>query len=391
MSIKIAEPPVAEKVRTEREVHGRTLVDNYAWMKDKNDPRVQKYIDEENAYTESVTEHTVPLQKELEAEFRGRMRHNDKSVPYYSNGYQYWSEYIKDQQYAVYKRRKEGEVAETIFDVNKFAEGYDYCDVAVVDPSPDNKTLVILYDTTGYQRYTLLFIDLETGHRIETMIKKLDAQGAWDNDSTTYLCVENTSKTNRSYKVVAVVYGFDGQNIKFGFFKLFEEPDEKFNVSVYREKSGKFLWISSCSKTTSSHWYVSGDAPEKEPTCFWKKQEGVEADVVSNGIYFYFWHNREGENFTLYRCPIAEGYCHRGEVVLEHRSDVKIEYVSSFKHFLAVFEREDSLGQVRIIPIIKDHFGNAILTESHRIQFPDQVYEVEEGTNAEYDSKFFAT
>ena len=58
-------PPVAKRVPTERTRHGETVVDEYAWLRDRDDPDTVAYLQAENAYTAEVMAPTEGLQEEL--------------------------------------------------------------------------------------------------------------------------------------------------------------------------------------------------------------------------------------------------------------------------------------------------------------------------------------
>ena len=47
-------PPVARKIRTETTLHGTTLTDDYAWLRDKENPEVTAYLEAENAYADAA-------------------------------------------------------------------------------------------------------------------------------------------------------------------------------------------------------------------------------------------------------------------------------------------------------------------------------------------------
>src|ERR1700694_1385401 len=64
-SSSIPAPPVAKKAPKTTEINGRTLVDNYFWLRDKKNPEVKAYLEAENAYTEAVMKPTEGLQKKL--------------------------------------------------------------------------------------------------------------------------------------------------------------------------------------------------------------------------------------------------------------------------------------------------------------------------------------
>ena len=48
-------PPVAAKVPKVDTLHGTTVIDEYAWFRDRNNPAVIAHLNAENAYTESMT------------------------------------------------------------------------------------------------------------------------------------------------------------------------------------------------------------------------------------------------------------------------------------------------------------------------------------------------
>ena len=58
-------PPIARKLHTENSLHGITLVDDYAWLREKEMPEVTAYLEAENAYAEAVTAPLAQLREEL--------------------------------------------------------------------------------------------------------------------------------------------------------------------------------------------------------------------------------------------------------------------------------------------------------------------------------------
>src|SRR5438128_9090222 len=85
-------PPRAPKQPHRIEQLGRVRVDDYAWMKDENwqqvlrDPKVlradvREHLDAENAYTKAMLAGTEPLQAQMFAEMKGRIKEDDSSVP----------------------------------------------------------------------------------------------------------------------------------------------------------------------------------------------------------------------------------------------------------------------------------------------------------------------
>ena len=57
--------PVAEKRPKEITQHNQARIDNYFWMRYREDPEVLKYLHAEQDYLEEVTQHTKTLQEQL--------------------------------------------------------------------------------------------------------------------------------------------------------------------------------------------------------------------------------------------------------------------------------------------------------------------------------------
>ena len=74
-------PPTAAIKPKELILHGHTRVDNYFWLRERDNPEVIAYLDAENSYTETMTAHTKPLQAELYAEMGGRIQETDSTAP----------------------------------------------------------------------------------------------------------------------------------------------------------------------------------------------------------------------------------------------------------------------------------------------------------------------
>ena len=69
-----ANPPVAKKIPKTTTIHGVTLTDNYAWLRQKESPAVKAYLAAENAYTDAGTQHLATLQDTLYKEMLGRIK-----------------------------------------------------------------------------------------------------------------------------------------------------------------------------------------------------------------------------------------------------------------------------------------------------------------------------
>ena len=67
-------PPLARTIPKVTEINGQKMVDNYYWLRDKQNPDVRAYLEAENAYTNAVMRPTEALQKKLYDEMLGRIK-----------------------------------------------------------------------------------------------------------------------------------------------------------------------------------------------------------------------------------------------------------------------------------------------------------------------------
>ena len=72
--------PIAKTVDHEMTIHGDTRNDEYYWMRDRENPEVIDYLNQENTYREQIMKGTEKLQDRLYEEMVGRIKR--RSVPY---------------------------------------------------------------------------------------------------------------------------------------------------------------------------------------------------------------------------------------------------------------------------------------------------------------------
>ena len=100
-----AAPPVAPQHPTILSKHGDKRVDDYAWLRNKQDPAVLDYLKAENAYAEAVTRPLQPFEDTLYREMVGRIQETDLSVPYRLRGWFYYSRTEAGKQYPILCRK----------------------------------------------------------------------------------------------------------------------------------------------------------------------------------------------------------------------------------------------------------------------------------------------
>src|SRR2546429_8751068 len=164
-SSSLPAPPVAKKVPKTTEINGRTLVDNYYWLREKKNPEVRAYLEAENAYTDAVMKPTEGLQKKLYDEMLSRIKETDIEVPYKEGDYFYYSRTEAGKQYQIHCRKKGGMDApeEVVLDVNEMAKGQKFMSLGAYNVSDDGNLLAYTTDNTGFRQYSLAVKDLRPG------------------------------------------------------------------------------------------------------------------------------------------------------------------------------------------------------------------------------------
>ena len=94
-------PPVADKRPVVRAFHGREFVDNYEWLRDKDNPEVIEYLEAENAYTSEKTSAWSGLVDDVYGEIKSRIKETDMSVPVRQGDWWYYARTIEGKNYGI--------------------------------------------------------------------------------------------------------------------------------------------------------------------------------------------------------------------------------------------------------------------------------------------------
>ncbi len=379
-------PPVAEKVPYE--VTGNRT-DNYYWMRlsdaqktastpDEQTRKVLDYINLENAYTAEILKHTEDLQKTLYDELTGRIKQDDQTVPYFDNGYYYYSRFLEGKEYPVYYRKKGSPDApdELLLDVNKIAEGQKYCSVSGLAVSRDNKILAYSVDLVSRRRYTIHFLDLNTGNLLPDKIENTMGNANWASDNKTVFYTTRDPETLRSNRVMKHVLGTDPVNDK----EIYYEADNTFSVYLGQTKSRKYILINSTQTLSSEVRLIDASKPDAEIKIFEPRRADHEYDVDHLGNSFYILTNSNGaKNFKLMKSPDNKTSFENWTQVIPHRDDVLLQGFEIFDQYLVTNERIKGLNNLRIINL-KDN-------SEHYLDFGEETYSANLNVNLKPDSE----
>jgi oligopeptidase B len=390
MTTKTAPPVPIREPRTTT-LHNTQLQDDYAWLREKGTPRVQEYLEAENAYTAAAMEGTEALQKALYDEVLSHIKEDDVSVPYRDGAWEYLTRTEKGKQYARYLRRAAGRAdapEETMLDVNVLAEGQPYMALGQLSVSPDGRLLAYTTDNTGFRQYTLHVRELATATELPVSAERVGSL-AWAADSATLFYTTEDEQTKRQDRVFRLAVSANSGAAPVEVFHepalVFEEKDERFNVAVGRTRDRRYLLMEAGSHTTSETWFLDAAAPDAGFTLIAPRVDDEEYDVDHRDGYFYIRSNRGAEQFKLVRTRVTSPGREHWQEVLAEDPAAPLEDIDLFLGFFVASYRERGLPVLRVFGF--DAAG--MPAASKEIRMPDPAYEAHSEINRDFAATSF--
>ncbi len=420
-------PPVAKRVPTERTHHGDTVVDEYAWLANKDDPDTVAYLEAENGYTEARTAHLADLREKIFTEIKTRTQETDLSVPARKGDWWYLTRTVEGKQYSIHCRCPAGDPtlpgAETpptppddaplpgeqvLLDENELAGDSDFFSLGAFEISPDGRLLAYSTDYAGNERFTLRVRDLTTGEDLPDEIPDTFYGVAWSADNSTlfYMTVDEAW---RPYRVFRHQVGSPAGTTDT---LVHEETDERFWVGAGLTRSERYIVIDLHSKVTSEVLVIDAADPTAAPRKVWPRRQGVEYMVDHHGPTgrgsgadpgtdnFLILHNDPerggGINFAVASVPVDAP--DDWTPLVPHRDDTRLMDVDAFADHVVVHFRRDGLTGLRVLPAgaTAAPTGDAAVPSAPagagapwEIKFPEPLYSVDPAGNPEYRTGMF--
>ena len=352
-------PPRAPREPVTRTVHGDTVTDDYAWMADRDDPRLLAYLQAENAYAAERTAHLNPLVDRIFGEIRSRTVETDLSVPVAHGGWWYYTRTVEGQEYAVHGRVSQdgspqrpvlqGAVApakeQVLLDGNAEAAGRDYFALGALDVSPDGRLLAWAADTEGDEHYALVVRDLATGQTLDEAVRDIGAGVAWSLDAS-QLFYTRLDDAYRPHEVWRHRVGTPAEQD----VRVVTEDDERFFLSVGTSKDDKWVLLASSSKTTSEVRLLDAADPTGEPRVVAPRHTDVLYDVEPCADGLLIVHNSARDNFEVAWAPTECTSAQQWVALDLTTPDELVGEVEAFDQFVAVTLRREAQTEVRVVP-----------------------------------------
>jgi oligopeptidase B len=369
-------PPVAKRIPHELTAHGRTRIDDYYWLRERDNPEVLAYLEAENRYTEATTAELEPLRRELLAEMTGRIEQDDQTVPVRERDYEYYLRWVAGGEYPLVCRRgiAPGASEEILLDGRALAKGHEFFELAQAEVSENQMLLAYGADTVGRRFYAIHFEDLRTGELLPDRIADTAGQLEWADDDRTLLYVKQDPETLRRFQVLRHTLGEDPRDDAL----VYSEPDETFEVGLSKTKSRAYLMLDVYSTLSTEVRLLPASTPDAQPWLFAARERGLEYAVDHLGEDFYVLTNLDARNFRVMRTPIDSTEKPHWRELIPHRADVRVQSMELFDDRLVLEQRRR--GQVELVVHQLD--GHPLRT----IDFADPAYVAAAVDNLELDA-----
>ena len=369
-----AAPPLAPRRPKTIEQHGEIRVDDYFWLREKDNPEVRAYLEAENAWTAAQMRDTTELQELLYREMVGRIQETDSSAPVRSGPWLYYSRTLAGQQYKLYCRKPaSGGEEEVLLDANALAADCAYFQIGVFEPSPDHTLLAWSVDTVGDEDFTIFVKDLRTGALLPDRISNTYYSLEWAADNRTFF-YNVLDATRRPFKVFRHALGTGPADD----VEVHHEADERFEVDVSRTRDRAFLLLEIHSHTTSEVCALRADQPRGAFQPLLPRVQGIEMDVAHRAGRWYIRSSDSARNFRLVSAPVENPARENWREEIPARDGVTLEAVDAFAGFLVVTERFDALPHIRI-----REFAGGL---EHHVALPESVYSLSAEVTGDYDT-----
>ena len=377
--------PKAKQIPYQHCEHGVVREDPFYWLKERENPEVLSYLEEENQYTKERLSHLEDFRSALFDEMLSKIQENDTSVPYKMGDYWYYSRTEEKKAYAMYCRKfcTIDAPEEVILDVNELAKEHSYFDLGGLAVSPDQQTLLYSVDTKGRELYTIYLLDLQKKSLSSVCIEETTGSIGWSEDNNIFL-FSRADSALRPYQVWAKTV--DGEESL-----LYQEDDEKFRVGFYKSTSKEYIFLYSVSSLTNEYHFLSSKDPLDSLTIFSSRHLGLRYWVSHAGDRFLIRNNdcddergvhTDGAlNCQVHECSLEHTQREHWSMFIPHRDDVQITSLEAFSSFLVLCERKQGQERYRIIDTIHQ-------TDEY-IDMPESVYMLGGGSNPNFDTRVY--
>jgi oligopeptidase B len=375
-------PPVAAKIPHRIEQLGRVRIDDYAWMKDDNwrqvlrDPQalradVRAHLEAENAYTRAMLATTEPLQAQMFAEMKGRIKEDDATVPSPDGPWDYYARYEIGAQHPVHARRPRGDAEgeQILLDEEALAAGKAYFHVGAATHSPDHSLYAWAADEQGSEYYTIRVKDLASGEAQGAPVESAYGDFTFSPDSRWLFWIWRDENARPAKVFRRPTRGGEDALV-------YEEADEGMFLGVGTSADDSHVLIHVGNQETTELWLIPAADPTATPVVAEPRCVGVKYELDHWTDRWVIRTNADGSvDFKLCVSEAAVPAKATWRDWVPHRPGRYITGFSAYAGHLVRAERVDALD--RLVVMARDG-------ASYELVFDEEAYALHLESGYEY-------
>jgi len=371
--------PKASRIPHPHHIHDDTRQDDYYWLRDKENPDVIGYLEEENKYYADAMRPLEPLTNQIFEQMVARIPDQEIKVPVQSDQFYYTTRMEKELQYPIYVRQQASTRSaltsapeEILLNLNDLSKDGGYLSVTVQRLSPDGTRLAYLENRDGTDKYTLFIKDIATGELLADRVANIFIHRSLEWDATGeylfYIVVNDSQRPFQLWRHRVCDTSADTL--------LYEETDNTYTISLHKSRSGQFLFVTSATKTTSEIRFLSDQHPLESFQLFDARRPGIKYQLEHWGNDFLLLTNEDAQNFRLARCSIQETVPEARQDLFPYDDNRYLRAVHPFLDGLILEGRENGLTEIWM-------YESGALT---KLIWDEPLYNVSMGENRSYET-----
>jgi oligopeptidase B len=371
-------------------------VDDYFWLRDRDDPAVLEYLEAENEFAANVLLGTEALREQVYREIVSRIEETDVTAPVRWGEWWYYARTYEGRNYPVHCRRPLGDGTfpesldadgeQVLLDENALAEGHAFCSVGVLEVAPGHGLAAVGVDFDGDERHSVSFQSLDGRPAPQETIADVGYSVAWTSDESSILFVRMDDAW-RPFELWRHRLGSQPA----ADVLVYREDDERFRLSVGRSRDGAELLVHAGSTMTSEVLALDAASGDGLRTV-WPRREGVECSmehlVAPSGVAWWVATTNDGaRDFRV--MAARESTAPEFHEIVAERPGCRIDGVDAFARHLVVAERLDASASVRVLPLLDgpDPFGPDLAARGFVVASDESPATTVVDQNPEYEAR----
>lgn len=388
----ISDAPRAPLKPKRATLHGVSFIDDFAWLRNKEDPDTISYLKAQNRFADDYLSQNKALRKSVKEDILGRIPDILDSYPVVEREWAYYYRELPGKEHPELRRRPSlspelpyktsmpDSQDELVLDGNDLAKGSDYFEFTFPQPSPLHDLLAYGVDTAGDRKYEIRILDLKTKNHLPLRIPNTAGDFVWSEDNTTLIYTVRDQKSQRPFQVHRI-------NVKTKEHAvLLEEANETFRLSVSISLTKRVIFLTSKSTDTTQTWAIPSAMPNATPKPMHARKAGLEAYFYDAGDRYFILNNEGGaKNFKISDCNKFNTDSSQWKTVWPANPNILIENLLVTDKTLGWIENKNAIQTVRLTSRAIKGALNA--SQVWNWTAPDPVYTVSFHGNTDYETQ----